>query len=426
MERVKPLTKNIRPGEPPLDLASYEKNGGYESLKKALIHMTPREVQEEVGKSDLRGRGGAGFPTGKKWSFVPMGDDAPKHKYFCVNGDEMEPGSFKDRYLLEGDPHLMVEGLIVSSYAIQADGSYIFLRWAYHEAARRLEKAIAEAYQVGYLGENILGTGYTLHMHVHSSAGRYMAGEETGLINSIEGKRANPRAKPPYPQTCGLWGRPTVVNNVETVCSVPQIVNNGAEWYKNLSHTEDGGTKLYGVAGRTRKTGIWELPMGTTLREIIEEHAGGMKEGYTLRGLIPGGASTEFVAAKDIDVRMDFNEVQRVGSRMGTGTIIVLDDKTCPVGMTLNMMRFFHQESCGWCTPCWGGLQVVKQILEDIEAGNGKEEDLDTLDKYTKLLWLGHTFCALAPGAMETLIGALRHYRDDFRRHIREKKCPWK
>ena len=277
MER--PLTKNIRPEEEPLDLKAYEQAGGYQATRKALQGMTPAEVTELVKDSNLRGRGGAGFPTAQKWSFVPMGDDAPRRKYLIANADEMEPGTFKDRLLLEGDPHQLLEGMIISAYAIQAEMAYIFLRWEYKVAAERLTKAIAEAYGAGYLGQNILGSGYGLELHLHVSAGRYMCGEETGLLNAFEGKRATPRAKPPFPQTSGLWGKPTIVNNVETLCNVPHIINNGAEWFKGLSHSQDGGTKLYGVSGRVKRPGAWELPMGTTIREILEEHAGGMRDG---------------------------------------------------------------------------------------------------------------------------------------------------
>jgi len=423
MER--PLTKNIRPDEEPLTIEEYERAGGYQGLRKALS-MTPQEVQQEVKASNLRGRGGAGFPTGVKWSFVPMGPDARRPKYLIVNGDEMEPGTFKDRLLLEGDPHQMIEGVVISAYAIEADIAYLFVRWAYKLAARRLERAIAEAYEQGYVGKNILGSGYNLDIHLHTSAGRYMCGEETGLINALEGKRANPRAKPPYPQTSGLWGRPTVVNNVETLCCVPHILANGAAWFQSLSLTDDGGTKLYGVSGRVKRPGLWELPMGTTVREILEEHAGGMQDGYRFRGLLPGGASTDFLVEQHLDVKMDFTAVQQAGSRLGTGTMIVLDDKTCPVGMVLNLEQFFARESCGWCTPCRDGLPWTAQLLAALEAGKGEPGDLNTLKMHTWMLGPGATFCALAPGAMEPLQSALVHFHEDFERHITQRRCPWR
>jgi NADH-quinone oxidoreductase subunit F len=422
----KPLTKNIRPDQEPLDLNGYERAGGYQAARKALKDMTPGEVTEVVKQSNLRGRGGAGFPTGMKWSFVPMGEDAPRPKYLIMNADEMEPGTFKDRILLEGDPHLIVEAMIVSGYAIQADVGYIFLRWAYKESERKLRKAIAEAYEAGYLGKNVLGSGYSFELQVHTSAGRYMCGEETGLLNSLEGKRATPRAKPPFPQVSGLWGKPSIVNNVETLCNVPHIVNNGAEWFRGLSHTKDGGTKLYGVSGKVKHPGCWELPMGTTLREILEEHAGGMRDGFKFRGALPGGASTDFLVEEHMDVQLDFNAVQEVGSRLGTGTIIVLDDQTCPVAMVHNLEHFFAQESCGWCTPCREGLPWIEKILLAIEEGQGQPQDIGLLEMHSRLLGPGNTFCALAPGAVEPLQSALKYFREDFDQHIREKRCPWR
>jgi len=420
-----PLTGRIRPDRVPVDLQEYERTGGYQGLRKAL-RIQPGEIIEMVKASNLRGRGGAGFPTGQKWSFIPTGDDAPKPKYVVANADEMEPGTFKDRVLMEGDPHGVIEGMIIASYAVGAEAAYIFLRREYGPSAAAIKKAIAEAQEAGYLGNNILGSGFSLDMHLHQSAGRYMCGEETGLINSLEGKRANPRDKPPYPALVGLWGKPTVVNNVETLANVPHIVDRGADWYRGLSRTDDGGTKLFGVSGRVKKPGIWELPMGTTLRELLEEHAGGMQDGYKFRGLLPGGASTEYLVEEHLDTPVDFDSLQQHGSRMGTGTVIVLDDKKCPVAMQLNLQHFFAQESCGWCTPCWGGLQWVEQVLRAMEAGEGRPEDIGILEMHTKRLRMGHTFCALAPGAMEPLQSALIHFRDDFEEHVREKRCRWK
>ncbi len=424
MER--PLTGNMRPDGRPLSLKEYEEKGGYQAARKALRAMAPKEVQDIVKNANLRGRGGAGFNTGLKWSFVPMGDAAPRPKYLIANGDEMEPGTFKDRMLIEGNPHQLIEGMIISAYAIQADISYIFLRWAYKVSATRLTEALTEAYSSHYLGENIFGSGYSLEMHLHTSAGRYICGDETGLLNALEGKRATPRAKPPFPQVSGLWGKPTVVNNIETLCNIPHIINNGAEWYKGLGRSQDGGTKIYGVSGRVKYPGLWELPIGTTMREIIEEHAGGMLEGYRFRSVIPGGASTEFLTEEHLDVKMDFDAVQNAGSRLGTGTMIIFDDRTCPVGAVLNIEQFFAQESCGWCTPCREGLPWVVKILHAIENGQGESGDLEILQQHTDSLWLNKTFCALAPGAMEPLKSALKLFRDDFVRHIMEKRCPWK
>ncbi|MGE5399552.1 MAG: NADH-quinone oxidoreductase subunit NuoF [Ignavibacteriales bacterium] len=421
----KPLTQNIIAGKA-LDLKEYEATGGYQALRKVMQGMQPVDVMNLVKDSGLRGRGGAGFPTGMKWSFVPMGDKAPHPKYLVANGDEMEPGTFKDRILLEGNPHQLIEGMIISAYAIQADISYIFLRWAYKEAAKIIQKALSEAYQAGYLGKNILGSGYSLEMYLHTSVGRYMCGEETGLLNALEGKRANPRAKPPFPQSSGLFGKPTIVNNIETLCNIPHIINNGAEWFRKLSLTGEGGTKIYGASGKVKKPGAWELPLGTTLREILEVHAGGMRDGVSFRGLLPGGASTDFLIEEHLDVNMDFTAVGKVGSRLGTGTIIVMDDRTCPVGFVLNLEMFFAQESCGWCTPCREGLPWVEKILQAIEDGQGEMEDLKLLEFHTKYLGPGNTFCALAPGAMEPLQSALKYFRSDFEKHITEKRCPWR
>ncbi len=423
MER--PLTGNIRADRQPLTLKEYEGMGGYQAVRRAF-QMSPAAIVEEVKRSNLRGRGGAGFPTGVKWSFMPSGADGPRPRYLICNADEMEPGTFKDRLLLEGDPHQLIEGMIVSGYALQADIAYIFLRWEYRIAALCLERAIAEAYAGGYLGRNILGSGYHMELRLHTSAGRYICGEETALLNALEGKRAIPRAKPPHPQVSGLWGKPTIINNTETLCNIPHIVGNGAEWYRGLSHTDEGGTKIYGVSGRVNKPGAWELPMGTPIRELLQEHAGGMKEGYRFRGVIPGGASTDFLVEEHLDVRMDFDSVPKAGSRMGTGTMIVLDDMTCPVGMVLNLERFFARESCGWCTPCREGLPWIAHMLEAIEGGEGQPEDLDILEEQCGLLGFGNTFCALAPGAVEPLQSALKYLREDFERHIKEKRCPWK
>ncbi len=421
----KPLTKNIKADQEPLDLQAYEQAGGYQAARKALQTMSPQEVTEEVKESNLRGRGGAGFPTGVKWSFVPMGDDAPQPKYLIANADEMEPGTFKDRLLLEGDPHQLIEGMIVSAYAIQARVGYVFLRWAYRRIARLLERAIADAYRTGYLGQNILGSGFDLDLHLHISAGRYMCGEETGLLNALEGKRATPRDKPPYPQVSGLFSKPTIVNNVETLYNVPHIITHGAEWFTNLSHSKDGGTKIYGVSGKVNTPGAWELPLGITLRELLEEHAGGMRDGLSFKGALPGGASTDFLIEDHLDTNLDYQSVMEAGSRLGTGTVIVLDDQTCPVGMVHNLEQFFAQESCGWCTPCREGLPWTEKILAAIEAGQGQMRDLDRLAQQAKLMAPGNTFCALAPGAVEPLQSALKYFRDDFEAHIRQQRCPW-
>jgi len=418
----KPLTKNISPDRTFATLEDYLKTGGYQGLQKVITELQPKEVQQWVKDAGLRGRGGAGFNTGLKWSLVPGEEnnatDISQTRYLVVNADEMEPGTFKDRLLLERDPHQLIEGVIIAAYAIQAKIAYLFLRGEYRLAAQRLGNAMQEARAKDYLGEHILNSDFSLEIHLHTSAGRYICGEESALLNALEGKRATPRAKPPFAVVSGLWGRPTVVNNVETLCNVPHILHYGVEWYRSLGRGIDKGTKLFGASGRVKYPGLWELPMGTPIQEIIEDHAGGMREGYKLRGFLPGGASTDFLLPEHLDVVMDYEAVAKAGSRLGTGTIIILDDKTCPVQMVLNLEKFFAQESCGWCTPCRDGLPWTVTLLKDIIDGKGRIEDLDTLTGLTHMLGPGNTFCALAPGAMAPLQSALKYFRADFERYI--------
>jgi NADH-quinone oxidoreductase subunit F len=421
----KPLTSKLRPDGEAVPLAGYVQAGGYQGLRKALT-LPPKEVQELVSRSNLRGRGGAGFPTGMKWSFVPMGDDAPRPKYLVVNADEMEPGTFKDRVLMEGDPHQLLEGTAIAAYAIGAEIGYIFLRGEYRKSATRLAAAIGEARENNYLGQRILGSGFNFELHLHVSAGRYICGEETALLNALEGKRAHPRTKPPFPQVSGLFGKPTIVQNVETLCNLPHILANSPEWFRSLSKSDDGGTKLFGVSGKVKRPGLWELPLGVTVRELLEEHAGGMRDGLRFRGALPGGASTDFLVEEHLDTPMDYASVQKAGSRLGTGTMVVLDDHTCPVGMVWNLEHFFAQESCGWCTPCWSGLSWTEKILLSMENGSATTNDLETLKFQTRFLAPGNTFCAFAPGAVEPLQSALKYFAADFERHVAEKCCPWK
>src|ERR1700733_7539177 len=423
----KPLTRNMRADGSFPDVRAYEQAGGYQAIRKVLSSgMTPKAVTDEVKAADLRGRGGAGFSTGLKWSFVPLVQDVPNPTYLVANADEMEPGTFKDRLLMERDTPQVIRGTIVAAFAIEADIAYIFLRGEYTLAAERLSRAIAEAYERHYLGKNILGSGYSLELHLHLSGGRYICGDETGLLNALEGKRANPRSKPPFPPVVGLFGKPTVVNNVETLSCVPHIINHGAEWFRGLGRTKDAGTKLFGVSGKVKRPGLWELPIGTTAREILEEHAGGMRDGLKFRGLLPGGASTEFIVEEHLDTPMDYNQVQKAGSRLGTGTMVILDDRTCPVGMVWNLTTFFAQESCGFCVPCWSGLGWAKRILKSMEEGTGQPGDLDKLSFQARMWTPGNTFGALAPGSAEPLQSALKYFRDDFERHISEHRCPWR
>jgi NADH-quinone oxidoreductase subunit F len=421
---AKPLTGDIRPDRTPLEIGAYEAAGGYQGLRKAIA-MNPVAVQQTVTASGLKGRGGAGFPTGMKWSFVPANDNSG-HRYMVVNADEKEPGTMKDRWLMEGNPHQLIEGALIAAWAVQADIGYIFLRREYTTCAGALTRAMEEARGKGYLGERILGSGWNLELRLHLSGGRYMCGEESGLLNALEGRRAIPRNKPPFPQVSGLWGRPTIVNNVETLCNIPHILREGPEWYKTLSASADAGTKIYGVSGKVKNPGLWELPMGVTIRELLFEHAGGMQDGLQLRGLIPGGASTDFLSPEQLDVKLDFDSVAKAGSRLGTGTMVVLDDHTCPVGMVLSLEKFFARESCGWCTPCREGLPWVARILEALEQGKGTMEDLEVLSMQTRMMAPGRTFCALAPGAVEPLQSALKLFRNDFEEHVKQKRCPWK
>ncbi|MCW8125307.1 NADH-quinone oxidoreductase subunit NuoF [Microbulbifer halophilus] len=419
-----PLTKNVGAENIATDLERYRANGGYRGWQKAL-QMAPGDIVKTAQDGGLRGRGGAGFNTGLKWSFVPTGDDAPPVKYLVCNADEMEPGTFKDRLLMERDPHLLIEGMAIAAYAIGARTAYIFIRGEYHLATARLERAIDEAKQQGLLGDNIHGSGFSLEIYLHRSAGNYICGEETALLNALEGKRAIPRAKPPFPQVSGLWGRPTVVNNVETLCNVPPLIDLGIDWYRGLGRGEDAGSKLFGVSGKVRKPGTWELPMGTPIHEIIEECAGGMCDGLKLKGFLPGGGSTNFLGPEHLDLPMDYGAIGKAGSRMGTGTIIVVDDRTCPVGLVLNLSRFFARESCGWCTPCRDGLPWVVQLLKRIEYGQGRPRDLELLREQAERMGPGNTFCALAPGAAAPILSGLKLFERDFSEHIARGRCPY-
>ena len=412
---TQPLTYRVNLASP-LDLRDYEAQQGYAAVHKAVKEMLPADITRCVKEANLRGRGGAGFPTGVKWSLVPMGEDAPREKYLICNADEMEPGTFKDRLLMEGAPHQLVEAMIVSGYAIQANRGYVFLRGEYVLAAERLERAIAEAKAAGYLGANVLGSPWSFELFVHTGAGRYIPGEETALINSLEGRRAHPRAKPPFPQIAGLWGKPTVVNNVETLCNVPHIVLRGVEWFRGLSQgkSKDSGTKLYGVSGRVKRPGLWELPFGVTARELLEEHAGGMKDGLGIKCWLPGGASTDFLMPEHLDLPMDFETIAKAGSRMGTGLLTVVDDGRSILSVVRNLEEFFARESCGWCTPCRDGLPWSVRLLAALERGQGRPGDIELLEQICRFLGPGRTFCAHAPGAVEPLQSAIKYFRDEF------------
>ena len=413
------LTQKIDERRGPLDLAGYRQAGGYAGLTTALTALTPEEVRRVVTDSNLRGRGGAGFPTGVKWGFVPQGPDAPRPKYIIANGDEMEPGTFKDRLLIHGDPHQLVEAMIIAGWALQADVGYFFLRPEYGKGADLLGAAIEEARAAGLLGEDILGSGWGFELHTHTSAGRYICGEETALLNALEGRRPNPRGRPPYPAINGLWGKPTIVQNIETLACIPHIVLNGAEWFRNLGLTEDAGTKLYCVSGMVERPGNYELPIGITLRELIFEHCGGMRAGRRFKTAMPGGASTMFMTEDELDTPLDFTHlVESAGNRLGTAGVIVVDEETSVVDMVLNLMHFFAQESCGWCTPCREGLPWVEDLLRDIVQGRGRPGDSELLHREMRIIG-PNSFCALALGAEGPLISALDKFPEEFDAYIR-------
>jgi NADH-quinone oxidoreductase subunit F len=418
MEQI--LFRHNKPGRC-VTFAEYQSEGGFAALQKALATLSPDEVQQLVIDSGLRGRGGAGFPTGKKWSFVPR--NLPGPRWLICNCDEMEPGTYKDRVLLEANPYSLVEGIALACYALGVRHSFIFIRRGYEQAAANLRRAIAEARGAGFLGEKILGSDFSCDIDVHVSAGRYICGEETALINALEGKRANPRAKPPFPAFKGLWGGPTVVNNVESLANVPYIIAHGPEWFKGTAaNPEAAGMKLFCSSGHVATPGCFELPLGMKLGEIIAGPCGGMRPGSTFKACLPGGASTPYFTREHWEVAMDFDAVTKAGSRLGTGGIVVFDQQTCMVAVTLNLVRFYARESCGWCTPCREGLPFVVHLLEKIETGRGSEEDIAILREHIK--YLNFAFCALAPGAMGPVDGLLRHFEDEVREHIVTGKCP--
>ncbi|YCI06912.1 NADH-quinone oxidoreductase subunit NuoF (plasmid) [Ensifer sp. D2-11] len=403
-------------------LSTYEAGGGYRALRKALGEYTPDEIVELVKESNLRGRGGAGFPTGMKWSFVPKA--AGKPKYLCCNADEGEPGTFKDRIIMERDPHQLIEGLAVSAYAIGAETAYVYIRGEYVTAIRRLEQAIAEAHENGYLGAGILGSNFSFMVHIHRGAGAYICGEETAMLESLEGKRAQPRLKPPFPAVAGLYASPTVINNVETLACVPHIVMRGSAWFRGIGPDRSPGPKLYCLSGQVRKPGLYELPMGISLRELVEEHAGGPLPGRKVKAVIPGGVSAPVIPESELEVGMDFDSLAAAGSMLGSAGVVVIDDSTCMVKLATRIIEFFHHESCGKCTPCREGLDWTVKVLRRIEAGEGETGDLEQLEMLCKGIF-GNTFCALGDGAAMGLRAALKHFRAEFVAHIEERRCPF-
>ena len=419
------LTKYVRePNSFTLDF--YLEHDGYEGLKKALA-MPPEQVIEIVKTSGLRGRGGAGFPTGMKWQFVDK--KSPNPKYLACNADESEPGTFKDHLLMERNPHLLIEGCAIACYAIGAKVAYIYIRGEFFHVQSVLERAIEEAYDAGYLGRNILGSGFDCDVYIHRGAGAYEAGEETALLESLEGKRAQPRNKPPFPAVVGLYGKPTAVNNVETLCNVPLIVANGPEWYAGLGPEKNGGPKLYCVSGHVRRPGVYEASMHVTLRELIDGFAGGVREGRTLKAVIPGGSSVPILMPDQLDTQASFDAIQKAGSFLGSAAIVVLDDTTCMVWLAQNLLHFYRHESCGKCTPCREGTDWLYKILQKIERGAGRPRDLDLLSSISANIG-GKTLCAFGDAAATPVITTLKHFRHEYEAHVREGRCtvpaPWR
>jgi NADH-quinone oxidoreductase subunit F len=397
----------------------YLKIGGYQALEKAL-GMSPPEVVGEVKKANLLGRGGAGFPAGRKWEFAVGAEGSPK--YLICNADEGEPGTFKDRILMEKNPHLLIEGMVIASHAVGAEIGYIYLRHEYPMAGECLERAITEAHQHGYLGDAIGGTSTNFHLEIFRGAGAYICGEETALIDSMEGRRGQPRLKPPFPVSEGLWGKPTIVNNVETLCNIPIILDMGGAAYGEIGSPASPGPKLYCLSGCVRRPGLYEAPMGTSLRELIFDHAGGMRNGHKLKGVIPGGLSTPILPADAIDCAMDFASLVEAGSALGSAGVIVMDDTVCMVSVARRAARFYEVESCGKCVPCREGTSWLEKVLTRIEAGDAGMDDLQLVEEVADSV-LGNTFCALGDGAAEVVAAIVKHFRGEFEAHIRGDSC---
>jgi NADH-quinone oxidoreductase subunit F len=412
------LTAHVRePGSFTLDF--YRRHRGYEGLRNALA-MPPADAIEAVKQSGLRGRGGAGFPTGMKWQFVLK--DTPKPKYIACNADESEPGTFKDHLLMERNPHLLLEGCLIGCYAIGAKVAYIYIRGEFFHVQQVLERAIAEAYDAGLAGANILGSGFDCDIYVHRGAGAYEAGEETALLESLEGKRAQPRLKPPFPAVAGLYQCPTAVNNVETLCNVPLIFLHGAEWFASLGPEKNGGPKLYCLSGHVEKPGVYEASMHTTLRSLIYDYAGGVRGGRALKAVIPGGSSVPLLLPDQLDVPASFDAVQKAGSLLGSAGIIVLDETTCMVWLAENLLHFYRHESCGKCTPCREGTDWLYKLLQKIERGEGAAADIDLLLSVANNI-TGKTLCAFGDAAATPVLTTIKHFRAEFEAHVREGRC---
>jgi len=404
----------------PWTLEAYERGGGYDALKSAF-GMEQDTVIDLVKESGLRGRGGAGFPTGMKWGFIPQGDGKPH--YLVVNADESEPGTCKDIPLMMASPHTLVEGVIISSYAIRANHAFIYVRGEVLHVVRRLQRAVQEAYLAGHLGKDIHGSGYDLELTVHAGAGAYICGEETALLDSLEGRRGQPRLRPPFPAIAGLYASPTVINNVESIASVPVIVRNGADWFSSMGTEKSKGMTLYSLSGHVKRPGQFEAPLGITLRELLDL-AGGVREGHELKFWTPGGSSTPILTAEHLDVPLDYEAVGAAGSMLGTKALQIFDHTTCVVRSVLRWTEFYKHESCGKCTPCREGTWWLVQTLARLEQGNGDEHDLEVvLDQCDNIL--GRSFCALADGAVSPITSSIQYFRDEYVAHLEQGGCPF-
>ena len=416
-ERV--LTRNFGlPRSETID--TYMANGGYQALPKALQEHTPGQLIDIVTASGLRGRGGAGFPAGRKWGFMPKDPDV--EKYVCVNTDEGEPGTFKDREIVEKDPHQIIEGVVIAGYAVGAQRGFVYIRGEFFLGVKRWIKAIDDAYAKGFLGKDILGSGFSFDLSVHRGAGAYICGEETALIESLEGKRGEPRLKPPYPASVGLWGKPTLVHNVETLANVPHIVNRGAQWYASIGTPKSTGPKLFCISGHVKNRGVFELPLGVPLRELIYEHAGGMTFDKKLKAVIPGGASTPMLTPEQLDTTLDFESLEAAGTMLGTGAVVVMNEDTCMVDVARRLMRFFSHECCGLCTPCRTGTRRIVNILERLEHGEGVPGDVELLEELARGIQ-GLTFCPMGDAAANPVLSGIKLFRDEYEYHIQHKHC---
>ncbi len=401
-------------------LAVYKAGGGYQALEKALT-LSGDDIIDEVKRSGIRGRGGAGFPAGLKWSFIPK-NDVPK--YLVCNADEGEPGTCKDRDILRYDPHLLIEGMIIAGYAVRAERGYVYIRGEFYREAERLQAAVDEAYAAGLLGDNILGRGVRFQLAVHRGAGAYVCGEETGLIESLEGKKGQPRLKPPFPANVGLYGGPTVINNVETLSAIPAILTNGGAWYSKLGVEKSSGTKLFSVSGHVNKPGNYEVELGIPLRVLLEEHAGGVRGGWdNLKGVIPGGSSTPVLTKAVCEtVTMDYDALSRAGSMLGSGAVIVMDRSVCIVRAIARLSRFYRHESCGQCSPCREGTGWLAQVMNRLEHGKGVQGDIDLLLSISENIQ-GKTICALGDAAAMPVVGAIKAFREEFEYHVAHGRC---